>query len=134
MEKIEPNAMKSGRLTKRIEPDDKKDQRSVRFGQEECNKFEREVMMARACKDDQFIRCFDDITRQELPWYAVKQAPELELKYLRDHGVYEKVDEREAIAKYQLPTVDTKWIDTDKALEAEPLQVRSRIMARKFKS
>ena len=126
--------MKSGKLTKRIEPDDKKDQKSVRFGQEECNKFEREVMMARAGKDDQFIRCFDDITRQKLSWCAVKQASELELKYLRDHGVYEKVDAREAIAKYQLPTVDTKWIDTDKALEGEPLQVRSRIMAREFKS
>ena len=35
-----------------------------------------------------------------------------ESKYLRELGVYEKVDEREATAQYQVPAVDTKWIDT----------------------
>ena len=40
---------------------------------------------------------FDDI--KELPWHAVRKARELELKYLRDLGVYEKVDEKEAVTK-----------------------------------
>ena len=35
------------------------------------------------------------------------------MKYLRDLGVYETVNEREAIAKYQLAPIDTRWIDTD---------------------
>ena len=64
----------------------------------------------------------------------MKQARELELKYLRDLGVYEKVDEREAVAKYQLTPIDTKWIDTDKALEEEQMQIRSQIVAREFRS
>ena len=30
--------------------------------------------------------------------------------------------------------VDTKWVDTDKASVVEPMQIRSRIVAREFKS
>ena len=76
----------------------------------------------------------DDITGKELPWRAVRKARELELKYLRDLGVYEKVDEKEAVAKYGITPVDTKWIDTDKAFEGEPMQIRSPMCAREFKS
>ena len=50
-----------------------------------------------------------------MPWHAVRKARELELKYLRDLGVYEKVDEKEAVEKYGVTPVDTKWVDTDKA-------------------
>ena len=32
-------------------------------------------------------------------------------------AVYEKVDERTAVAKYKVTPVDTKWVDTDKAFE-----------------
>ena len=53
---------------------------------------------------------------------------------MRDLGVYEQVDEREAIAKYQLTPIDTQWIDTDKASQGEPMQMRSRIIAREFKN
>ena len=41
----------------------------------------------------------------------------LELKFLRDLEVYEKVDEKEAVEKYGISPVDTKWVDTDKAIE-----------------
>ena len=30
--------------------------------------------------------------------------------------------------------MDTKWVDTDKAFEGEPTQIRSRMCAREFKS
>ena len=80
------------------------------------------------------VVCFDDVTDKELPWSAVRKARELELKYLRDLGVYEKVDEKEAIERYGITPIDTKWIDTDKAFEGEPMQIRSRICAREFKS
>ena len=30
-------------------------------------------------------------------------------------GVYEKVDEKEAVEKYGITPVDTKWVDTAKA-------------------
>ena len=98
---------------------------------------ERHTMLANAeeaQEREQDVVCFDDITGKELPWHAVRKARELELKYLRDLGVYEKVDEKEAVAKYKITPVDTKWIDTDKAFEGEPMQIRSRIVAREFKS
>ena len=63
------------------------------------------------------VVCFDDVTGKELPWRAVRKARELELKYLRDLGVHEKVDEKEAVEKYGVTPIDTKWIDTDKAFE-----------------
>ena len=75
---------------------------------------------------EQGVICIDDITGKEPPWHAVRKAREQELKYLRDLGVYEKVDEKEAVAKYGITSVETKWIDTDKAFEGEPMQIRSR--------
>ena len=50
-------------------------------------------------EEEQDVICFDDITGKELPWHAVRMARELELKYLRDLGVYEKIDENEAVVK-----------------------------------
>ena len=96
---------------------------------------ERHTMLADVEEEqEQDVICFDDITGKELPWHAVRKARELELEYLRDLGVYEKVDEKEAVEKYGVTPVDTKWVDTDKALEEEPMQIRSRMCAREFKS
>ena len=96
---------------------------------------EKHTMLADVEEEqEQDVICFDDITGKELPWHAVRKARELELKYLRDLGVYEKVDEKEAVEKYGITPVDTKWVDTDKAFEEEPMQIRSRICAREFKS
>ena len=96
---------------------------------------ENDTMLADVGEEqEQYVICFDDITGKELPWHAVREARELELKYLRDLGVYEKVDEKEAVEKYGVTPVDTKWVDTDKAFEEEPMQIRSRICAREFKS
>ena len=81
-------------------------------------------------EQEQYVICFDDITGKELPWHAVHEARELELKHLRDLGVYEKVDEKEAVEKYGVTPVDTKRVDTDKAFEGEPMQIRSRMCAR----
>ena len=47
----------------------------------------------------------------------MKEAREKELMYLRELGVYEKVDERAAVAKYNVTPVDTKWVETDQAFE-----------------
>ena len=97
--------------------------------------YERHTMLADVEEEqEQDVICFDDITGKELPWYAVRKARELELKYLRDLGVYEKVDEKEAVEKYGVTPVDTKRVDTDKAFEGEPMQIRSRMCAREFKS
>ena len=46
----------------------------------------------------------------------------------------EKVDEHAVVITYNVTTIDTKWVDTDKALEGEPMQIRSRIVVREFKS
>ena len=50
----------------------------------------------------------------------MKEARAQEQKYLRELGVYEKVDERAAVAKYVTPI--------------EPMQIRSRIVVREFRS
>ena len=84
---------KVGELVKKFqmnEPKVGKVGRSVRVGQEECLKPEQDVMLAEVGEEYEFIKCFDDITGKELPWQAVKEAREKELKYLRDLGVYEK--------------------------------------------
>ena len=73
-------------------------------------------MLAGAGDEDEFFKCFDDMTGKELPWQGVKETREKELKYLRELGENEKVDERAAVAKYNVTPVDTKWVDTDKAL------------------
>ena len=85
-------------------------------------------------EQEQDVIFFDDITGKELPWHAVRKARELELKYLRDLGVYEKVNEKEAVEKCGVTPVDTKWVDIDKAFKGEPMQIRSRMCAREFKS
>ena len=58
----------------------------------------------------------------------VKEAREKELKCLREHGENDKVDERAAVA------TSPQLVDTDNAFEEEPKQLRSRIVARGFKS
>ena len=49
-------------------------------------------------------------------------------------GVHEKVDEKEVVEKYGITPVDTKWVDTDRSFEEEPMQIRSRMCARELKS
>ena len=39
------------------------------------------------------VKCVDDITGKEVPKHAVKKARDLDLIYVRDMGVYEKVKE-----------------------------------------
>ena len=96
---------------------------------------EKHTMLADVGEEqEQDVICFDDITGKELPRHAVREAWELELKYLRDLGVYEKVDEKGFVGKYGITPVDTMWVDTDKAFEGEPMQIRSRMCAREFKS
>ena len=80
---------------------------------------EKHAILAEVEEEEQDVICIDDVTGEELPWHAVRKAREQGLKHLRDLGVYEKVHEREAIAQYQVTPVDTKWVDTDKAIEGE---------------
>ena len=90
-------------------------------------------MLAEVEEKEQDVICKENVTGKDL--HAVRKARELELKYLRNLGVYEKIiDENEAVAQYKITPVVTKWVDTDKAFEGEPMQIRSRIVAREFKS
>ena len=85
---------------------------------------EKHAMLADVEKEDQDVICFDDIPGKELLWHAMRKVRELELKYLRDLGVYEKINETEAVAQYRITPVDTKWVDTDKAFDGGPMQIR----------
>ena len=126
-----------GELVKKIQMNDPtvgKAWKLEGFGQERCKKPEQEATLPGAGEEDGFIKCYDDTTGKELPWQAVEPGREKELKYLRELGVYEKVDERAAVAKYSVTQVDTTWVDTDTAFEEEPMQIRARTVAREFKS
>ena len=94
--------------------------KSIMKGLAKRSREEHVVLVDVEERQEQHVICFDDITSKELPWHAVRKARELESKYLRDLGVYEKVDEKEAVAKYGITPVDTTWIDTDKAFEGSP--------------
>ena len=107
--------------------------RLARFGQEEYKKHEQDAMLA-GDGEDGGIKCFDVNIGKGLPLQAVKQAREQELKCLRELRVCEKVDEHAALAKYHVTPIDTKWVDTGKAFEEEPMQIRSRIIAREIRS
>ena len=118
-----------GILVKKIQTNDPKVEKVwklVRFCHEKCKKVKNDAMLAGAGEEDEFIKCFDDTTGKELPWQSVKEAREKELKYLRELGVCGNVDERTAVAKYNVTPVDTKWVDSNKAFEEEPMQIRSR--------
>ena len=52
---------------------------------------ERHDMLATAEKGHRRVHCVHDITGKSLPWSAIRQAWEEELKYLRDLGIYEKL-------------------------------------------
>ena len=74
---------------------------------------EGQAVLSTAEEEDHRVQCVDDIKSQVLPWSAVCQALEQELKSIFETlGVYEKVEERDAIATCQVNLVDTKWIDT----------------------
>ena len=137
MKKIETGDMSVGELVKKIQANESrvgKVGRPARCGQEECMEPEQDAMLAETGEENEFIKCFDDITGKELLWQALKEAREKEVKYLRELGVCENFDQRAVVAKYNITPVDTMWVDTDKAFEEKPMQIRSRIVARVFKS
>ena len=126
-----------GKLRKLRQNSESKQRETVQINHKKVARrnHERHTMLADVEEEqEQYVISFDDITGKELPWHAVRKASELELKYLRDLGVYQKVDEKETVAKYEITPVDTKWVDTDKAFEGQPMQIRSRMCAREFKS
>ena len=113
MKKVETGDMKVGEMVKKIQMNEPVKKNNMNL--------EQDAILAEAGEEDEFIKCFDDIAGKELPWQAVKEASEQQLKYLRELGVYDKVDERAALAKYTVTPVNTKWVDTDKAFEEEPV-------------
>ena len=108
--------MKSKTDEERKDRNEEKLSRSIIKGFARYNR-ERHARLAPAEEEDQRAQCLDDITEKELSWSEVRQARDQELAYVRDLGVHEKVDEREAIETYQVTPVDTKWIDTNRAFE-----------------
>ena len=67
-------------------------------------------------------------------WSVVRQDREQKFERFPILGVYEKIDERSAVESFKVGLVDTKWLDTNKPYEEEPMQIRSRVVAREFES
>ena len=114
--KLKTVVMDGSKIEEMVESQNKKRLcKSIIKGLARHNRKER-VMLSELEEENQDVVCIDDVTGEEFPWHAVRMAREQELKYLRDVGVFEKVDEHEAIAKYQVTPVDTKWIETDESV------------------
>ena len=92
-------------------------------------------MLVTADKENQRVQCIGDTTGKELPWFAARQAREQELKHLRDLGVNEKVDECVAIARFRVHS-SRQGVDRHKRKHSmeRPVQMRSRLVARDFKT
>ena len=58
--------------------------------------------------------------------HAVRQVRDKDLRQYIELGVYEK----DAVKKYVVNPIDSKRVDTDKALGETQLQTRSRLVAR----
>ena len=58
-----------------------------------------------------------------MPWCACRDARRQELKFLCDLGTYENV------TNVIVTEVNTRWIDTRKSFEEEPMQIRPRLVA-----
>ena len=87
-------------------------------------------MLATVEEEDQRAQSLDDTGDKLLPSSAVRPFREQDLKYLRHLGMCGKVDERDAVSRYQVTPVDTKCIDINRAFEEEPMQIRSQLVAR----
>ena len=94
--------------------------RSARFGQEQNMKPGQDAIPAEAGEEHEFSKCFDDITGKKLSWHAANEARAKELKFLRELGVYEKVDEHEAVGKYNVTQVNTECVNTVRGFEEKP--------------
>ena len=108
LKKIEMGAPKIGKLVKKNligDPKVGKVGNTVRFGQVEYTKPEQDAMLAGAGEEDKFIKCSDDITGKGSALAGCETSTRREL------GVYEKVDERTAVAKYNVTPIDIKWIN-----------------------
>ena len=69
---------------------------------------EKHAILAEFGEEDQRASCIDDVSpAKALPQLAVRRYHEQELKCLREFGVYDNADDREAIAHYQDTPVDT---------------------------
>ena len=67
---------------------------SIIEGLPRCSR-ERHAMLVTAEKEDECVQCIDDIRHHGQGVVVVRSSPssELELKSLRDLGVYQKADE-----------------------------------------
>ena len=74
-------------------------------------------MLAEAGEEVEFIKCFNDITGRGVALVGREGGTRKKLTYLRELGVHVKVDERAAVAKYNVTPIDTKWADIDTAYE-----------------
>ena len=94
---------------------------------------ERHALMASAEEENQRVQCVDDIRRKELPLSEVRQAREQGLDICATLGCTRKsmnVKQSQSLRSFQLTRSGLTQI---KAFEVEPMQIKSRIVARQFK-
>ena len=76
---------------------------------------------------------WDDVNNMELPMEAVREARKEEITYMKNK-TFKVVKKAEAYERTGKAPISTKWVDTDKSHGVGELRVRSRWVARDFKT
>ena len=74
----------------------------------------------------------DDITGKMIEVEKVNEARKEEIGFMKELGVFERSTREECVARTRKSPITTRWIDTNKGTEENPV-VRSRLVARDFK-
>ena len=74
---------------------------------------------------------YDDVTGKGFNHALTVKARELEMKFMRDRGIYTKVPRSEAAAN-GCKVISTKWLDVSKSDDVN-LNIRSRMVGRELK-
>ena len=81
---------------------------------------------------DEEMEAWDDVKGTPLIPHLVQEARDLEMKYVRDHTVYEYSTLKECRERTGANPVETRWIDINKGDDANP-PYRSRWVAKDFR-
>merc|ERR1712079_38360 len=82
--------------------------------------------------EEEDLVAWDDMKQRELNPTLVKDARQTEMKFVKQHGVYEYSTVAECRQKTGSDPVGTKWLDTNKGDDKSP-NYRSRWVAQQYR-
>ena len=112
---------------------DSKPMQEVSTSSVESNVKEPNMEVGQVVEEHEGVYAWDDVNNMELPMEAVKEARMEEMQYMKGK-TFKVVKRVEAFEKTGKPPISTKWVDTDMSHGVGEMKVRSRWVARDFKT